>query len=178
MNRDFYLDVYTILWSGNNFQKRSILTSWTPPSYRHVKKFVRLGWFLVAQVKHLSIHLSYFATGPKCVWENTSYIKGWYLACATCVQENTSYIKGWYLACVTCVQNTSYIKPGSRICCNRFETSPRLTISTDRRGRNKAPIGHGEIAEELATNQGPRCDQISLTMRLIWSQTGPGEITD
>ena len=31
------------------------------------------------------------------------------------------------------------IKPQSDIRCNRFATSPRLTIYTDRRGRNKVP---------------------------------------
>ena len=32
-----------------------------------------------------------------------------------------------------------YLKPRSHILCNCFATSPRLTISTDRRGRNKVP---------------------------------------
>ena len=31
------------------------------------------------------------------------------------------------------------LKPQSDIRCNRFATSPRLTISTNRRGRNKVP---------------------------------------
>ena len=32
-----------------------------------------------------------------------------------------------------------YLKPQSDIRCNRFATSPRLTIYTNRRGRNKVP---------------------------------------
>ena len=32
-----------------------------------------------------------------------------------------------------------YVRPQSDIRCNRFATFPRLTISTDRRGRNKVP---------------------------------------
>ena len=33
----------------------------------------------------------------------------------------------------------TYLKPQSDIRCNRFATSPRLTIYTNRRGRNKVP---------------------------------------
>ena len=32
------------------------------------------------------------------------------------------------------------VRPRSDIRCNRFATSPRLTISTNRRGRNKVPL--------------------------------------
>ena len=53
-------------------------------------------------------------------------------------------MKGGYNQCIKAKkkilsQKSSELKPQSDIRCNRFATSPRLTISTNRRGRNKVP---------------------------------------
>ena len=49
----------------------------------------------------------------------------------------------------------NFIKPRSDILCNRFATSPRLTISTNRRGRNNVPDrsrrGCREVGDLAAT---------------------------
>ena len=63
-----------------------------------------------------------------------------------------------------------------------WQFSPIAEVAT------RSPIGPGEVAEKSATDRGPRCDQISRSqvfcactktwLRLIWSQTGPGEVAD
>ena len=80
------------------------------------------------------------------------------------------------------------LKPQSDIHCNRSATSPRLTIFTDRRGRNKVPDrsrrGCREVGDWSGTSLRPNqsqpgfCACTKTWLRLIWSQTGPGEVTD
>ena len=77
-----------------------------------------------------------------------------------------------------CCQKWDYgdqVKPQSDIRCNRFATSPRLTISTNRRGRNKVPDrsrrGCREVGDWSGTSLRPN-------QSLIWSQTGPGKVAD
>ena len=80
------------------------------------------------------------------------------------------------------------VKPQSDIHCNRSATSPRLTIFTDRRGRNKVPDrsrrGCREVGDWLGTSLRPNqsqpgfCACTKTWLRLIWSQTGPGEVAD
>ena len=84
--------------------------------------------------------------------------------------------------------STVYIKPQSDIHCNRSATSPRLTIFTDRRGRNKVPDrsrrGCREVGDWSGTSLRPNqsqqgfCACTKTWLRLIWSQTGPGEVAD
>ena len=79
-------------------------------------------------------------------------------------------------------------KPQSDIHCNRSATSPRLTIFTDRRGRNKVPDrsrrGCREVGDWSGTSLRPNqsqpgfCACTKTWLRLIWSQTGPGEVAD
>ena len=81
-----------------------------------------------------------------------------------------------------------YLKPQSDIRCNRFATSPRLTISTNRRGRNKVPDrsrrGCREVGDWSGTSLRPNqsqpgfCACTKTWLRLIWSQTGPGKVAD
>ena len=83
---------------------------------------------------------------------------------------------------------TNYVKPQSDIHCNRSATSPRLTIFTDRRGRNKVPDrsrrGCREVGDWSGTSLRPNqsqpgfCACTKTWLRLIWSQTGPGEVAD
>ena len=80
------------------------------------------------------------------------------------------------------------LKPQSDIHCNRSATSPRLTIFTDRRGRNKVPDrsrrGCREVGDWSGTSLRPNqsqpgfCACTKTWLRLIWSQTGPGEVAD
>ena len=82
----------------------------------------------------------------------------------------------------------SRLKPQSDIRCNRFATSPQLTISTDRRGRNKVPDrsrrGCREVGDWSGTSLRPNqsqpgfCACTKTWLRLIWSQTGPGKVAD
>ena len=79
-------------------------------------------------------------------------------------------------------------QPQSDIHCNRSATSPRLTIFTDRRGRNKVPDrsrpGCREVGDWSGTSLRPNqsqpgfCACTKTWLRLIWSQTGPGEVAD
>ena len=79
-------------------------------------------------------------------------------------------------------------KPRSDIRCNRFATSPRLTIYTNRRGRNKVPDrsrrGCREVGDWSGTSLRPNQSQTGFCActktwpRLIWSQTGPGKVAD
>ena len=79
-------------------------------------------------------------------------------------------------------------KPQSDIRCNRFATSPRLTIYTNRRGRDKVPDrswrGCREVGDWLGTSLRPNqsqpgfCACTKTWLRLIWSQTGPGKVAD
>ena len=81
-----------------------------------------------------------------------------------------------------------FVKPQSDIRCNRFATSPRLTISTNRRGRNKVPDrsrrGCREVDDWSGTSLRPNqlqpgfCACTKTWLRLIWSQTGPGKVAD
>ena len=80
------------------------------------------------------------------------------------------------------------IKPQSDIHCNRSATSPRLTNFTNRRGRNKVPDrsrrGCREVGYWSGTSLRPNqsqpgfCACTKTWLRLIWSQTGPGEVAD
>ena len=80
------------------------------------------------------------------------------------------------------------VKPQSDIRCNRFATSPRLTIYTNRRGRNKVPDrsrrGCREVGDWSGTSLRPNQSQPGFCactkdwLRLIWSQTGPGKVAD
>ena len=80
------------------------------------------------------------------------------------------------------------LKPQSDIRCNRFATSPRLTIYTNRRGRNKVPDrsrrGCREVGDWSGTSLRPNqsqpgfCACTKTWLRLIWSQTGPGKVAD
>ena len=84
--------------------------------------------------------------------------------------------------------NLRHFKPQSDIRCNRFATSPRLTISTNRRGRNKVPDrsrrGCREVGDWSGTSLRPNqsqpgfCACTKTWLRLIWSQTGPGKVAD
>ena len=79
-------------------------------------------------------------------------------------------------------------KPRSDIRCNRFATSPRLTIYTNRRGRNKVPDrsrrGCREVGDWSETSLRPNQSQTGFCactktwLRLIESQTGPGKVAD
>ena len=81
-----------------------------------------------------------------------------------------------------------FFKPRSDIRCNRFATSPRLTIYTNRRGRNKVPDrsrrGCREVGDWSATSLRPNqsqtgfCACTKTKLRLIWSQKGPGKVAD
>ena len=80
------------------------------------------------------------------------------------------------------------LKPQSDIRYNRFATSPRLTIYTNRRGRNKVPDrsrrGCREVGDWSGTSLRPNQSQPGFCactkdwLRLIWSQTGPGKVAD
>ena len=80
------------------------------------------------------------------------------------------------------------LKPQSDIRCNRFATSPRLAIYTNRRGRNKVPDrsrrGCREVGDWSGTSLWPNqsqpgfCACTKTWLRLIWSQTGPGKVAD
>ena len=80
------------------------------------------------------------------------------------------------------------LKPQSDIRCNRFATSPRLTISTNRRGRIKVPDrsrrGCREVGDWSGTSLRPNqsqpgfCACTKTWLRLIWSQTGPGKVAN
>ena len=80
------------------------------------------------------------------------------------------------------------LKPRSNIRCNRFATSPRLTIYTNRRGRNKVPDrsrrGCRDVGDWSGTSVRPNqsqpgfCACTKTWLRLIWSQTGPGLVSD
>ena len=88
----------------------------------------------------------------------------------------------------TLLENTVYFKPRSDIRCNRFATSPRLTIYTNRKGRNKVPDrsrwGCREVGDWSGTSLRPNqsqpgfCACTKIWLRLIWSQTGPGKVAD
>ena len=69
----------------------------------------------------------------------------------------------------------SHFKPQSDIRCNRFVTSPRLTIAEV---ATRSPIGPGEVAEKSATDRGPRCDQISRRQVPAKSTTSPRSVAD
>ena len=80
------------------------------------------------------------------------------------------------------------LKPRSDIRCNRFATSPRLTIYTNRKGRNKvldrSRRGCREVGDWSGTSLRPNQSQLAFCacrktwLRLIWSQTGPGKVAD
>ena len=82
----------------------------------------------------------------------------------------------------------AFLKPRSDIRCNRFATSPRLTIYTNRRGRNKVPDrsrrGCREVGDWSGTSLRPNqsqpgfCACTKTWLQLIWSQTGPGKVAD
>ena len=103
-----------------------------------------------------------------------------YYACACHSWRSLKFKWDWLMS----VQ----LKPQSDIRCNRFATSPRLTISTDRRGRNKVPDrsrrGCREVGDWSGTSLRPNqsqpgfCACTKTWLRLIWSQTGPGKVAD
>ena len=88
----------------------------------------------------------------------------------------------WYL---------NSLKPQSDIRCNRFATSPRLTIYTNRRGRNKVPDrslrGSREVSDWSGTSllpnqsqraQKPGCDWFGRRQVPAKSPTSPRSVAD
>ena len=81
------------------------------------------------------------------------------------------------------------VKPQSDIHCNRSATSPRLTIFTNRRGRNKVPRSVparlqrsrrliGDLVATKSVAARFLCLHKNLAATDLVSQTGPGEVAD